>query len=58
MDLSFWEALHQIKLDKQKLESPFVNITGTLKPAGDRAGFGGSISVDGTSFDSHDPGRR
>ena len=50
VDIAFWEKLQRLKLDEFKLSSEFVNISGYLCPAsGLRSG---SVSVDGSSFDS------
>ena len=58
VEYSFWEALQRLKLDIFKLDSPFIPLSGKIKPAADRISNGGSIHVDGKSFDiqstSHD----
>ena len=52
VDISFWEALHHLKLDKLKLESPFINVSAVITASNSRTnGGGGSLRVDGHSFD-------
>lgn len=53
VDISFWEALHRIKLEKLRLDSPFLDVTANISAAGGRRGLGGSLRVDGKSFEGN-----
>jgi hypothetical protein len=68
VDIGFWEALHQLKLDKLRLESPFIHISAIITPApaattagstsssssGSSSGVGGGgLRVDKASFDEN-----